>query len=480
MARKGSGRVGAAGGSTSERTVKDGFLSPPQFARAATLLAITTFAATIALNVAQAIGPNFMRQELGMDGSQNGFLIAIREVPGFLLIFVAAALLRLGMARATAFSLFTMGMGYALYAWSGSFQSVIVPTLIGSVGFHSWLQLQDALGLSLARPGEEGTVLGKFRGIGFAGTLVALVAVWALLFIVGSRSGGLAAVQGPWLRGLYVASGIAAVVGAAAILKFPISDDARRAAKVAPAITWRREYGLYYALSFLDGSRMQIYFAFAPFVLVEEFGVDAVTLTALLIVSALINWQAGPLVGKFIDRYGERRMLTAGYSMHLLVFLGFAFSRDLWLLYLTYLGYNFLFLFSIGTTTYLRKICRRQDLAPSLAMGVSLAHLTAVIVPIIGAALWQRLGYQFPFLFGTVFIFISIWLTQKIDIARQRVPGAPPLAAEEHIAEEEMAADAPPLPTAHDGRAADPVATVGLVDEQFERDEVAARRRVAR
>jgi hypothetical protein len=101
-------------------------------------------------------------------------------------------------------------------------------------------------------------------------------------------------------------------------------------------------------------------------------------------------------------------------------------------------------------------------------MGVSLAHLTAIVVPIIGAALWARLGYQFPFLFGTVFIFISIWLTQKIDVARQRVPGAPPLAAEQHIAEDEMTADAATLPGQTDGQVAGPVATVGLVNEQYE------------
>jgi predicted MFS family arabinose efflux permease len=374
----------AEGEKTKRLSGADGFLTQAQLARGFTILAITTFTATIAHNVAQAIGPNFMRQELGMDGAQNGYLIAIRELPGFLLIFVAAALLKLGMSRATTVSLAIMGLGYALYATSGSFTTVIIPTLIGSVGFHSWLQLQDALGLSLARPGEEGSVLGRFRGIGFAGTLVALVAVWALLFVVARVSGDLAAVQGPWLRGLYVVSGIAAVVGAVAILRFPISENARAAAKAAPAITWRREYGLYYALSFLDGSPMQIYFAFAPFVLVEEFGVDAVTLTTLLIIAALINWRAGPVVGRLVDRYGEQRMLTVGYSLHLLVFLGFALSQHLWLLYLTYLGYNFLFLFSIGTTTYLRKICRPADLAPSLAMGVSLAHLTAVIVPIVG------------------------------------------------------------------------------------------------
>lgn len=472
--------MSATGEATEGAEQSTNSLAPAELARGFTLLAAATFTATMALQAAQAIGPNFLRQELGMDGAQNGYLIAIRELPGFLLIFVAAALLKLGMARAAAVSLAIMGIGYALYAFSGSFSSVIIPTLIASVGFHSWLQLHDALGLSLAKPGEEGSVLGRFRGIGFGGTIVALIAVWAILFVVGQRAGDLAAVQGPWLRGIYVVAGIVAIIGGIAIAGFPVSEDARAAARAAPPITWRKEYRLYYALSFLDGSRMQIYFAFAPFVLVEQFGVDAVTLTTLLIVAALINWRAGPIVGKLVDRYGEKRMLTIGYSMHLLVFLGFALSQNIWLLYLTYLGYNFLFLFSIGTTTYLRKICRREDLAPSLAMGVSLAHVTAVVVPIIGAALWARLGYQFPFLFGTVFIFVSLGLTQKIDVARQRVPGSPPLVTEVRSGEEEMSADASALPGQMDGRAADPVATAALADEQYETGRIPARRGAGR
>lgn len=398
--------------------------------RGVVALGVTTFAVTMSLNVFQAISPNFFRDELGMDGALNGYLISIRELPGFLLIFVAALLLRMGLARATAASLVLMGLGFASFAVARSFPGVIVPTLISSVGYHSWLQLQDALGLSLARKGEEGSVLGRFRGIGFAGTLVGLVAVLAMLVAVEWATGDLRLNQGPWLRGAWLAVGVAALVGAVAIARFPDSDDARAEARAAPRITWRKEYRLYYWLTFLDGSRMQIYFAFAPFVLVEEFGVNARTLLILLIVSAVINWRAGPIVGKLIDRHGEKRMLTVGYAMHLLVFLGFALSRNVWFLYLTYLGYNFLFLFSIGTTTYLRKICKREDLAPSLAVGVSLAHATAVVVPLVGAALWARLGYQFPFLFGTAFIFVSLWLTQRIDVERQRVRGAEEPAAD--------------------------------------------------
>ena len=415
-------------------------------------LGVTTFAVTMALNVFQAIAPNFFRDELGMDGAQNGYLIAIRELPGFLLIFVAAILLRLGLARAASTSLILMGVGFAAFAATGSFAGLIIPTLVASVGYHSWLQLQDALGLSLARHGEEGSVLGRFRAIGFAGTLVGLVAVLIMLLGVEWTYGDLRAYQGPWLRAAWLAVGLAALVGAVAISRFPVTEGDRAAARAAPRITWRREYGLYYWLTFLDGSRMQIYFAFAPFVLVEEFGVNARTLLILLIVSAVINWRSGGWIGRLVDRHGEKRMLTVGYSLHLLVFLGFALSRNIWFLYLTYLGYNFLFLFSIGTTTYLRKICRREDLAPSLAVGVSLAHLTAVVVPVVGAALWERLGYQFPFLFGTVFIFLSLWLTQRIDVERQRVPGSPSASSLDHAAEAALEHAATAAPAAGQGR----------------------------
>jgi len=427
--------VGAGGMSSPVRGAgSDGgpVLTPAQLRLGFLLLGITSFCVTMGLNVFQAIAPNFFRDELGMNGALNGYLIAIRELPGFLLIFVAALLLRFGIARATGFSLILMAVGFSVFAGANSFAGLIVPTIVASIGYHSWLQLQDALGLSLARPGEEGAVLGRFRSIGFAGTLVGLLSVLVMLVGVEWATGDLRANQGPWLRASWLLVGVAALVGAVSIFRFPMA--AARAAR-GPRITWRREYGLYYWLTFIDGSRQQIYFAFAPFVLVEEFGVNARALLILLTVGAVLNWRTGSWIGRMIDRHGERRMLTAGYLGHLAVFLGFAFSQNVWLLYLTYLGYNFLSLFSIGTTTYLRKICQPDDLAPSLAMGVSLAHLTAIVVPVVGAALWEQLGYQFPFLFGTVFIFVSLWLTRRIDIERQRVPGAVRAGATAHSGE---------------------------------------------
>jgi MFS family permease len=403
----------------------DAELSPSEVARGYRLLAITMFLMTMTMSLFDSIQPNFFREEIGMNGALNGYLISIRELPGFLLIFVAAILLRRGLAAATSISLAIAGVGFILFAPTTAFWMVIIPTLISSVGYHSWLQLQPALGLSLARKGEEGRVLGKLNSIGFLGSMVAMILVLIALY---TGDAWLSIEQGQVLRGFWVFAGVSALIGAVTIWKFPSSNTDRASARIAPRITWRREYRLYYWLALLDGSRMQIYFAFAPFVLVEHFNVSAKELIIVLIVASLIKWKMGPVIGGLVDRVGEKRVLTIGYVLHLAVFLGFAFAPSVWIAYLCYLGYNFMFLFSIGTTTYLKKISRREDLAPSLAMGVSLSHVTAIVVPVVAASLWDRLGYQFPFIFGTVFIIGSLILTQKIDIAKQRWDAQPAVA----------------------------------------------------
>lgn len=129
-------------------------LTDAQMRRAFVILAVTAFAVSLSMGIQMSISPSFFREEIGMDGAQNGYLVAFREMPGFLLAFVAALLLRLGMARATSLALLIMGIGYASFALGYTFTAIIIASVIGSIGFHSWLQMQYALGLSIARQGE--------------------------------------------------------------------------------------------------------------------------------------------------------------------------------------------------------------------------------------------------------------------------------------------------------------------------------------
>ncbi|MCC6935167.1 MAG: hypothetical protein IT333_01525, partial [Thermomicrobiales bacterium] len=197
-------------------------MSDQQFRRGFIILAITAFSVSLSMGFNQSVSPNFFREEIGMDGSQNGYLVAFRELPGFLLAFVAALLLRLGAARATALALLIMGIGYASFALTYTFTAVIIAAVVGSIGFHSWMQMQYALGLSIAKSGQEGSVLGRISSVGFAGRMLGMIAVLITLLIAGRLAETLESVQGSIFRVVFVMAGVSAVIGAVAILRFPV------------------------------------------------------------------------------------------------------------------------------------------------------------------------------------------------------------------------------------------------------------------
>ena len=94
---------------------------------------------------------------------------------------------------------------------------------------------------------------------------------------------------------------------------------------------------------------------------------------------------------------------------------------DVWLACLFYVIYAFIAPFSvIGGATYLRKIAVPADMAPSLAMGVTLLHATAIVVPVAVGMILNYVGYQVPFFIGCGFAFIAALVTLRLDPVKQR------------------------------------------------------------
>lgn len=374
------------------------------------LLASAAFG--FSLNAQQNIVANFFEDDLGLSGSEFGYITAIREVPGFLLIFLTALFYRLSLPTLTAGALVLLAIGYAFFGTATTFWGVAPWVVISSVGYHTFLQTQTALGMSLTTEGRSGHILGRLSAVGYGGALVGM-AVMMLAFNDG------------WLdfQAAFVVCGLAALVAGLAILRFPHFRNGEAIAEVArrQPIVLRWDYRYYYLLSILDGGRQQILFSFGLWVLVHHFALEVPVISALLMAITALGLAVGSWIGRTLDREGERRVLAWTNVGYVVSLLGYALIDNVVVAVACYLIYSLIFPISpMGASTYLRKIATTADVAPSLAMGVSMQHVAAIVVPVATGYVLNFVGYQVPFLVASVFAALTFLATRHLAPEEQK------------------------------------------------------------
>ena len=159
-------------------------------------------------------------------------------------------------------------------------------------------------------------------------------------------------------------------------------------------------------------------------VLVSHFGLDVPRVSIVLIGVTFVGLVCSSYAGRLLDRYGERRMLQAINIAYVVALVGFALAGSVWLAALCYIVYAFIYPFStIVSSTYLRKIAVPEDIAPSLAMEVTILHATAIVVPVAAGFILNFVGYQVPFFIACGAAIITVAVTVRIDPVAQRSPG---------------------------------------------------------
>ena len=77
----------------------------------------------------------------------------------------------------------------------------------------------------------------------------------------------------------------------------------------------------------------------------------------------------------------------------------------------------------IGGSTYLRKICAPEDLAASLAMGLTISHATAIAVPVAAGFILNFVGYQIPFYLACGVAVVAFFVTPAAGPRHTEMPG---------------------------------------------------------
>jgi len=365
-------------------------------------LAAANFAFGLGFGVYGTIFFNFIGQDLGISPDQLGLLESIREIPGLLTMVLAALVMTVAEPIVGAFALLLLGAGYINYVHVDSVPSLIGFSVVASIGFHMWMPISSTLALRLTSVSEQGRRLGQLRSV----TAIAQVLGIAFVAVVANI------VE---LRYLFVVAGAASVSGALLVLRVRGLPSVQRPRR----IVIRRAYGLYYALTFLDGARRHIFMTFALFLLVRDHGSPVQVIAILSLINGAISVTAAYGFGRLIDRFGERLILMTSFGALSAIFIGYAIVPVVGVLFVLYVLDNLFFSAETGVTTYLRKIIvSTSDIRPSLTVGMTINHIAAVIIPITGGLLWEAYGHWVPFIGGSILALMSMALSSRIRLDR--------------------------------------------------------------
>jgi hypothetical protein len=367
-------------------------------------LLVLTVAAFGGLQGWRTLFNNFAVEVAGLNGAQMGALQSLREVPGFLSLLAVYVLLVISQHRLAALSIVLMGVGVALTGYLPEYSGLIFTTLLMSFGFHYFETMNQSLTLQYFGLQQAPLVMARLRSMGAMTNLAVGGVIWVLA---------------PHLEysSMYLIMGaLAVLLGGWALTRDPTRSDLPVQQK---KLVFRRKYWLFYVLTFLSGGRRQIFVAFAVFLLVERYGYTVQQITLLFVLNNLINWLLNPYIGRAVNRFGERKVLTLEYSSLFFIFSAYALVDHAWAAGVLYVLDNVFFNFAMAIKTFYQKIADPGDMASGMAVGFTVNHIAAVVIPVLGGLAWM-VDYRVVFFAAAGLSLLSLVLSQLVNPPVQR------------------------------------------------------------
>jgi len=354
---------------------------------------------TFGHSIWRAMFNNFAVERIGVGADAIGWIQSVRELPGLLAFVVAFLALIFKEMRIMAVSLVLLGVGIIFTGQSTTISFLLVATLVMSLGFHYFNPGNNGLILMSIKQDETPKVMGQLKSLG---AIASVLATGTVYFFVGSLG----------YESMFTIVGSLVAIGGVILFivgKGGHSLPGRRKVRL------RKRYWLFYALTFLMGSRRHIFTTFAPFLLVQAYGIDVKMMSLLLLINSLMNIYVFQKVGTLVARFGERVVLTFAFAALIPIFFGYAYVSVLPVLCILFVIDNVLFGFNLAMPTYLQKIAvSPEELTANMSLQETINHISAVIVPVAGGTIWILFGAQAPFLAGVAIAVVSLLLAQLI------------------------------------------------------------------
>ena len=384
-----------------KKSVKNKF---PSLHRDLGLFICTVSFIGFAESIVNSIINNFLSETFMISNMDRMFLELPRESGGLLVIFMSAVLCFLHNRRLAAAATLLGALGLLCMAFfSVTFHWTFAWLFLFSLGQHMFMPLNTAIGMELAREGATGRRLGQLNSIRNMAVISGSFFVFA----------GFKYFNLTFKISFFIAA-LCFLIGAALLRSMTPGPGTAHSA--ALRLKMHKRYGLYYWLSILFGTRKQIFLTFAPWVLVTVFHQPTALIATLLTIAGIIGIFFQPILGRAIDRLGERVVLCGEAFLLIFVCAGYGFAGKLFsgttalvIACACFIVDQLLMSVNMARSTYLKKIAAHPShITPTLTLAVSLDHVFSITIALLGGVVWAKWGYRTVFLFGSGIAIVNL------------------------------------------------------------------------
>jgi MFS family permease len=353
---------------------------------------------------------NFLNDVYHLSETARGLVEFPRELPGALLIVIFAVLSSMDDVRIASLGMLLAAAGMlGLGLFPPVFLVMLGWMVVLNLGTHIFMPLAPGIGMNLSKPDQFGMRLGRFNAYNLSATIIGYLIVW-LGFQYFSISYSL----------IFIIASVCYII--AAIILLFIKPPQKKKRKMR--IVLKKKYMLYYVLSIVNGARKQIFLTFAPWVLIKIYHLGTPTFALLGFVIAFVSITTRTIVGKAIDKLGERVVLSTEAIILILLCMGYAFSANVFPVSIAvvitaacYIMDNSLNAVEMARSTYVRKIAGDPDeVIPTLSTGASLDHIVSMTIPFFGGLIWIAFSYKLVFVLAALIAVTNLFLSFRIKI----------------------------------------------------------------
>jgi len=358
---------------------------------------------------------NRLVEDLHFTIEQRTMLEVPRELPGLLIVFIVGGLAFLGDIRTAALANILGGLGLFAFGFvSSGFLPVVITLMIYNMGTHLYMPFSGAISMSFAKEGKIGRRLGEIQSVNTAALIITAGSLYLLYRFL----------EIPFVVSFTIGAITMVLAGILFLFMSPIQTGPRR-----KRFVFNKKYKLFYLLCLVFGMRKQITMTFVPWLIVTVYGQPVITITILFFIVSVINVFFRPWLGGFIDRKGERFVLMMEAILMVVACCGFAFSKVIFpdsiaLLVVSgcYLLDNLFSGAGMARTTYVKRLSEDpNEVASTLALGISLDHVLSMSVPTVAGILWATnmgQGYIYVFCAGLVIAVLNLLISNRIRVPK--------------------------------------------------------------